>query len=886
MKSICVCALILSIAVAGEFIPRNQLNNLAGNLVREKFGPGFSLEEILTYYGDDDLPNALSFIYRNKERVVNIVLGARYNCSPVFEISQNLPNYYTKLDKAKSKTEERLNTTLEFDRIYYFGPHDEYFCFRNNEEKILVNTYSLMSYNKKEFFENFKKVENPESEKFLKNKWDKYLNQTGFFRDTVMNYVDSVPFIDWVYGCSPTAASMILWYWDPRGYGRLVDYFFTHWDNPEGEWNECANVNRELAIRMNTDTLTGGTTINNIGPGIMLTCNTNNGYSFSCQTSSQGGSWNQFQFSWIKTEIDNQRPCHWNVLHYQGDPNFNHSVTAVGYAYGSSLPDTFIIVHDTWTIDEPWWPLWTYANGYQSYDYVVTVIPGGANSNNVLLDFPIGGDVYSIPTLFANLKYKIRWTSMGSEIDHIKMWWSKGVNGESYDSLYWHLIGGYLPNTGEYIWTVPISALSCSIRVNIAGLDVFDYRYGADGSFGRSIVRSPNHSPEINLVGHCDTDGSANDVALTGDYAFIADGTKGLVVVDISDSSLPEVCGRLPLPGNSISLAISGEYLYLGDREDTLRIISISDPLNPVQVSKLPIGDDVNDVFFSNNKIYIAARAVGLVIVDVTNPSVPIILGTYNTSGFAQDVYVYGSYAYVADATKGVRVIDVSNPQNPQETGFYDTPGITYGVCRVGSYVYAADGTAGIKIFDGSNPDTLILLGSLDTPGTATKLIWLNNYLFVADGSQGGIRAINVQDPANPAEAGYIQSFGSAGNLYINGSMVYLADGGIGLLLITQSLTGIYEQINLPKGIFVEVMPNPCSRMDQVKIVLSAPTRTGLSILLFDCAGRMLGEIYKGFIGEGENRIYWQPEGIPGGVYFIKIELGNERVIRKVVFTR
>jgi len=183
--------------------------------------------------------------------------------------------------------------------------------------------------------------------------------------------ISGVPYYDWSYGCSPTAAAMVLGYWDSHGYDNLVDYYFWHHDIREGDWDYIPNVQRELAIAMQTDTTSGATDVGDIGPGIEHVTNSINGYSFSAPTTwwafyTPYGTYDS-HWSTIVAEIDRGRPLVWNVFDYTvppGQPNagleVNHSVTVIGYRKDTQghwyWPyDKWwckAIVHNTWDYQE------------------------------------------------------------------------------------------------------------------------------------------------------------------------------------------------------------------------------------------------------------------------------------------------------------------------------------------------------------------------------------------------------------------------------------------------------------------------------------------------------------------------------------------------------
>lgn len=887
MKRLCVLLLACALVFASDLIPLNKIENLADRFVNQRFGD-YTLDETITYYGLDELPGAYALIYRNKEnKPLTIVMGAKYTNSPVNEISKTLPRSKVAYEKILQKARSLGYGEPEFQKIYYFGPGNEYCAFRIGDKDILINACpSFLQVVEKSLLLENKPDPDKEYELATRRKWGKYFTTDNFAsRDS--NYIPDVPFIDWVYGCGPTSVSMPFYYWDSRGYGRLVDHFFTHWDQPEGEWNDCANVNRELAFAMGTDTLTGSSNYWDCDNAIITTANTWNGYSFSASCSGLGNSGNRFNFADFRAQIDAQRPCSyavWNLYPYVWPPQAGHATTGVGYL---TVPgDTFTQLHTTWSSDEPFWPLWTFQSGYTSYNGVVDITPGGAVTDNIDISTPLGGSLYDPEELFKGLQYYIRWTTEGSNIDHIDIWYAPGRDAHSYDPAYWTQIADNAANTGSYVWTCP--DIDDSIRINLQAFNSSNNLLAAHGTYSRCRPLTVAHSVDVDIIGHQLTYGDVGDVQVVGTYAYVANGHDGLMVLDVSDSTLPDIVSELDLPGDAISIAANPPYVYIGDDKDTLRVISVSNPSNPSQVGKLALSAEAKDVFYDNDLVYIAERSEGLVIVDVSTPSAPSIMGQYNTTGFSYDVVVDGDYAYVADATRGARVIEVSDPQNPNETGYYDTNGISYGIAKAGTYVYVADGVQGIKVFDASSPDTLILLGTCDTPVMATKVQCLNNYLFVADGALGGLRIIDVSNPASPYDTGYFSARGAACNLSLfGGSLVGLADGIRGLLIIDQDIVGVSENQDIvPLRLSINISPSVSGVNNSLLITFNATKSLAIEMQLFDCTGRFVETLYRGKVDAGTNKMYWKPENISSGIYFVQTKANNFRDIQKLVFVK
>jgi PGF-CTERM protein len=106
-------------------------------------------------------------------------------------------------------------------------------------------------------------------------------------------------------------------------------------------------------------------------------------------------------------------------------------------------------------------------------------------------------------------------------------------------------------------------------------------------------------------------------VAVSGDYAYVASGSDGLAIVDVSDVKAPELAGTYDAIPHVETVIVSGDYAYVTDKDD------------------------------------------GLAIVDVSDVKAPELAGSYDTDGDAHAVAVSGDYAYVADGGKGLVILHV-----------------------------------------------------------------------------------------------------------------------------------------------------------------------------------------------------------------------------------
>gem|GEM_PF-1526423 len=213
--------------------------------------------------------------------------------------------------------------------------------------------------------------------------------------------------------------------------------------------------------------------------------------------------------------------------------------------------------------------------------------------------------------------------------------------------------------------------------------------------------------------------GYANNVEVSQGYAYVAAGSAGLVVVNVSDPVHPVVVAQRDTPGNADDVRIVGRYAYVADGPSGLQIIDIINPLAPVIVGSVDTPGDAMDVMIANNIAYIADGSNGLVIADVSSPSSPILVGSVRTGGTARGVDVSNGYALVADDSPApaLRVINIANPTAPQLVGSVTLAGNPKDLRVSGTLAYVAAYVGGIDVVNFATPTAPVVIGNL--PGSA-----------------------------------------------------------------------------------------------------------------------------------------------------------------------
>jgi len=193
---------------------------------------------------------------------------------------------------------------------------------------------------------------------------------------------------------------------------------------------------------------------------------------------------------------------------------------------------------------------------------------------------------------------------------------------------------------------------------------------------------------------------------VAGARAYVADGSCGLQVVDVSDGRHPALLGTYDTPGSARGVVVADGYAYVAD------------------------------------------DFMGMEILDVRDGAAPRLVGRYDTPGRAVGVAVGGGRAYVADLNRGLDVLDVGHRETPVLVQNFSTPGAAQGVVLAGDRLFVADGFSGLLEIDIGDPARPILAGAYDTPGVATAAAAASGLVFVADGGHG-LRIIRP-NPAIP----------------------------------------------------------------------------------------------------------------------------------------
>ncbi len=90
------------------------------------------------------------------------------------------------------------------------------------------------------------------------------------------------------------------------------------------------------------------------------------------------------------------------------------------------------------------------------------------------------------------------------------------------------------------------------------------------------MVLNVSDVSSITVADTYDTTGSASAVAVSGNYAYVADDTRGVIALNVSDASSVTLVDSFNTVGTSYGVAVSGNDLYVADHGNGLVINVLS----------------------------------------------------------------------------------------------------------------------------------------------------------------------------------------------------------------------------------------------------------------------------------------------------------------------
>ncbi|MHB1038428.1 MAG: Ig-like domain-containing protein [Pirellulales bacterium] len=392
--------------------------------------------------------------------------------------------------------------------------------------------------------------------------------------------------------------------------------------------------------------------------------------------------------------------------------------------------------------------------------------------------------------------------------------------------------------------------------------------YVADDNAGLVVIDVTNPAAPVRLGGY-DTGGYAYDVAVSGTRAYVADNNAGLVVIDVTNPAAPVRLGGYDTGGYAYGVAVSGTLAYVSDYYGGLAIFDVLPPSTPpapdLQAPSDTGASSTDNITADNTPTfdllvpagsYFRFYRDGVQISGDYHPAAPYTT-YYTTAAQADSTYRYtvaavdaagnaslpsAALAVTVDSTipatpdllavsdSGIshsdRITNLDNSQPDKSLQFLvgnTSPGATVTVYADGTPIGSAVATSAtttvttngtFDLADGIRAITArqtlpgraetvdsaaisvtidtaassllspVRLGGYDTTGSAWDVFVAGTVAYVADGP-GGLAILDVSNPNAPVWLGGFS--GTARGVVVSGTLAYVADAGAGLQVLDVS---------------------------------------------------------------------------------------------------
>lgn len=232
--------------------------------------------------------------------------------------------------------------------------------------------------------------------------------------------------------------------------------------------------------------------------------------------------------------------------------------------------------------------------------------------------------------------------------------------------------------------------------------------------------------------------GGISGLSLHSAYAAVTLTNDGLIIFDITQQPPALVPGaRYVTAGNALDVQVAWNTAFVADGTNGIVLLDLFDIHTPINLATIPTSGSVSSLTVIANHLYAAAGSAGLRIYDITTLNNPLLSGTWNTTEAAQRVSVTGNHAFVACAGGRLEIVNIQNPFAPSLVTTYLTGGEITDVDAVADYAVLGNTNGTVVLLDVSDPAAPFGLSTNVVAGgvTSVRLVGANAYVRTGTGN-------------------------------------------------------------------------------------------------------------------------------------------------------
>lgn len=277
------------------------------------------------------------------------------------------------------------------------------------------------------------------------------------------------------------------------------------------------------------------------------------------------------------------------------------------------------------------------------------------------------------------------------------------------------------------------------------------------------------------------------EVSISGNFAYIAAGTNGLLIYDVSNAYLPKYVSSFKTPSSATNLIIENNLAFIANDSSGLVIIDVNNPLSPSIYATFDTPLQSVDVEVSQGIAYLAdadKTKGNILIIDTHDKTNLNLLANYTLSKPPKHLKIYDSNLFISLDDGGLIILDVSNPQVPQKAGFYNLDPVDYVIVK-DNIACITHRTYGLKFLDISNVSSPSVLGTYNGIPYVCEPVWEQDYIYIPS-PYNGLSILDASNLLSPMLIGkfYPPYLSTKYSVSISNGLCYYTGGTYGLFVL------------------------------------------------------------------------------------------------------
>jgi hypothetical protein len=354
--------------------------------------------------------------------------------------------------------------------------------------------------------------------------------------------------------------------------------------------------------------------------------------------------------------------------------------------------------------------------------------------------------------------------------------------------------------------------------------------------------------------------------------------------VDVSDPTEPEF--MRPIKMTVSGLCMDGPLAYVASGSNGLLILDLSNVPEVVEVGSLA-GFDASDVAKSGDYAFVVSYTAGqMYVIDVSDPAVPFLAATLDGTESASAITADGDIAAIRSVLRDCIFVDISDPYHPEIAEVFDVGRSMWSLSLDDDLLALGTISFGVQLYGiGDIHNPVHLYGSQISLGSGWNVVLDGNRL-IADG-HGGIQILDIQDPEQPVETGWYSLPGlynanpshSGDYVYANNSRRFAIFDVSQTVDVPEKKPGL-----IPDSYELSVYPNPFNPTTTIQFDLRQ--QGDVTLIVYDIQGREVERLISATLPAGRHSIEWSCDGCASGLYLVDLKGDNVRMVKKAMLIR